>query len=161
MAINPLKKKMKTETRIADIQKHLSATAAEKAAKSARSAALKATERAICGECGDYDPSRLIAAAREQKRESDTAAAALAKIPRERRYLAARTVKIAEEIGTAAARLGEDYSGSTSHSVRWGGSSSAITHTDAGERYSYPCTYRKTDAQHVVTLCPAGVVALV
>jgi hypothetical protein len=152
---------MKTETRIADVNKHLEAIDAVAKAQSARRQAVAAMQQAIdFGSACASTLDKCAAKARESLLAQTAAEKVLAKLPRDRRDLAARTVRIAEEIGTAAARLGEDYSGSTSHSVRWGGSSSAITHTGTGDRYSYACTYRKTDAHHVVTLCPSGVIAL-
>jgi hypothetical protein len=38
---------------------------------------------------------------------------------------------------------------------------SATTHTSKGDQYSRGCTYKKTDADHLVTLDPAGVARLV
>jgi hypothetical protein len=153
---------MKTETKVADIQKHLAAAAATKAAKTAKTGAMEATERAIQNG-PENTPSFLpsLEAARAAVVASSKAQSALLKVPKDRRNQAAQTVKISEEIGKAAARQGDRYSGDTSYRVKWGDSATAHTSTDRGDQYSRRCTYRKTDATHVVTLCPAGVVALV
>jgi hypothetical protein len=57
--------------------------------------------------------------------------------------------------------MGGDYSGATNYFVQWGDKADASTATGQGEQYSRGCTYKKTDADHVVTLDPAGVSRLV
>jgi hypothetical protein len=93
--------------------------------------------------------------------EHQTAQASLKKIPAPRRKLAQNIITIAEKIGMDAAKMGEDYSGDTTCSVRWGQSADAITTKDQGEQYSRKCTYKKTNADHTVFLDPAGAPLLV
>jgi hypothetical protein len=106
------------------------------------------------------DPS-IIAAAQLARQASDANAASLAKRPKARRDYAAKVIKIAEEIGLRAARIGGDYSGDVSHLVKWGDAPNAHTTISQGDRYSRSCKYSKNDATHVVTLAPSGVVELV
>ena len=94
-------------------------------------------------------------------REAATKAAALfAKLPPTRRDLATVTKTKAEALGKAAAALGERYSGATDYAVTWAASPSASTYTDKGAQYSGRCTYRKTDASHVVNLSPEWAILL-
>ena len=94
-------------------------------------------------------------------REAATKAAALfAKIPPTRRDLARATKTKAEALGKAAAALGERYSGETDYAVKWAASPSAATGTAKGDQYSRGCTYRKTDAFHVVNLSPEWAILL-
>ena len=94
--------------------------------------------------------------------EHDAAQATLKKIPAPRRTHAANIIAAAERIGIdACLRASQAYSGDTTHSVRWGDIASASTSTTKGDQYSRACTYRKTDAEHEVTLDPAGAPLLV
>lgn len=83
------------------------------------------------------------------------------RIPAPRRTIAANIIATAERIAQAVAELGGDYSGNTRHLVVWGQFATASTATGSGEQYSRSCTYKKTDADHIVTLDPAGVTLLV
>ena len=153
---------MKTATKAADIEKHLAAAAATKAAAAAKNQAIATAERAIS--YGTENAPNLeiaVSNARKATLAKTAAEKTLAKLPAERRNQAAQTVNIAEEIGKAASAQGESYSGETSWRVRWSETATAYTVTDKGDQYSRKCTYSKTDATHVVTLCPAGVVTLV
>ena len=86
--------------------------------------------------------------------EASKAAALFAKLPPARRDLATSTKAKAEALGAVAATIGERYSGATDYAVTWAGSPSASTYTAKGDQYSRGCTYRKTDASHVVNLSP-------
>jgi len=90
------------------------------------------------------------------------AAAAFAKLPGARRDLATATKAKAETMGKAAAARGENYSGETTRRARWTPCPfpKAETSTDKGDQYSRSCTYRKTDASHVVSLSPEWSVLL-
>jgi len=90
------------------------------------------------------------------------AAATFAKLPPARRDLATATKSKAETLGKAAAARGENYSGETTRAVRWTAFPfpKAETSTDKGRQYSRGCTYRKTDASHVVSLSPEWAVLL-
>jgi len=90
------------------------------------------------------------------------AAALFAKLPGARRDLATATKAKAETLGKAAAARGENYSGETTRAVRWTPCPfpKAETSTDKGDQYSRGCTYRKTDASHVVSLSPEWAVLL-
>jgi hypothetical protein len=87
--------------------------------------------------------------------------AAFCNIPAPRRNRATDIVAAAERVGMDAARAGGSYSGQMTYSVAWGDAADAHTETSRGDQYSRSCTYRRTDAEHVVTLDPAGVALLV
>jgi len=90
------------------------------------------------------------------------AAATFAKLPGTRRDIATATKAKAETLGKAAAARGENYSGVTDYTVNWTAFPfpKAETHTAKGDQYSRGCTYRKTDASHVVNLSPEWSVLL-
>jgi len=90
------------------------------------------------------------------------AAAAFAKLPGARRDLATATKSKAETLGDRAVKFGGKYSGATDYSVKWTPCPfpKAETFTDKGRQYSRGCTYRKTDASHVVSLSPEWAVLL-
>lgn len=153
---------MKPKTRIKDIEKYLAAAAATKDAAIVKSQAIAAAERAIShGTESAPNLEIAISNAREATIAQKSAEKALARIPAERRIQAAQTVRIAEEIGKAAARQGGCYSGDTTFHLWWGAIAWATTGTEKSDQYSRSCKYCKTNATHVVILCPAGVVALV
>ena len=93
---------------------------------------------------------------------ANKARAAFAKLPSARRDLALATKATAEAMGKAAAKRGGNYSGDTSSAVKWTPCPfpKAATYTDKGDQYSRGCTYRKTDASHVVSLSPEWSVLL-
>jgi hypothetical protein len=90
------------------------------------------------------------------------AAALFAKLPGARRDIATATKAKAETLGARAVKCGENYSGETTRAVRWTPCPfpKAETSTDKGGQYSRGCTYRKTDASHVVSLSPEWAVLL-
>jgi len=90
------------------------------------------------------------------------AAALFAKLPGARRDLAIATKSKAETLGKRAVKCGENYSGATDYSVKWTPCPfpKAETFTDKGGQYSRGCTYRKTDASHIVSLSPEWSVLL-
>ena len=146
---------MKPETKAADIRATLAALEAENTAKAARARILSVFDAG-----GDTATTADKAAAARQIHRA--AADALAKVPAPRRKLAAETITAAEAIARAVAcDCGGDYSGATGYRVRWGTAATAETSTSKGEQYSRGCTYKKTDADHLVTLDPAGVPLLV
>ena len=93
--------------------------------------------------------------------EASKSAGLFAKLPPVRRDLARATKAKAEALALAAVALGERYSGATDYAVKWAASPSASTYTAKGDQYSRGCTYRKTDASHVVNLSPEWSVLLV
>jgi len=142
---------MKTQTKIDDLKKHISAAAARHRADSdlrSLTAALPAQGAECCHALLDRYMSSNNAAT--------DAAAPLAKLPPARRDLAAATAKAALELGRRAALSGESYSGETDFRATWADSAnpSADTCTDKGAQYSRKCTYKKTDADHVVNVAP-------
>jgi len=90
------------------------------------------------------------------------AAALFAKLPPSRRDIALATKSKAETLGKRAVKCGENYSGETDYTVKWTEFPfpKAATFTDKGDQYSRGCTYRKTDASHVVSLSPEWSVLL-
>ena len=152
---------MKPDTQTSDILATLTAR------ESAKTAAAKLNEATAHVKKISESPSltpvnpSIIAAAQLARQEANRAEADLAKRPKARREYAARVIKIAEEIGLRAARIGGSYSGDTTHVVKWGDKATASTYTDQGEQYSRSCKYSKTDATHIVRLSAHGAVELV
>ena len=142
---------MKTQTKIDDLKKHIAANAARHRAER-DTAALTA---AIPLETRDQIIA-ILDRSIASRAEAAKVAAPLDKLPPARRELAAATKKAALEIGRRAALSGESYSGKTEYRAEWtdSASPSAGTHTDKGDQYSRKCTYKKTDADHVVHVSP-------
>lgn len=90
------------------------------------------------------------------------ALATFAKLPGARRDLATATKAKAETLGGRAVKFGGKYSGETARAVRWTAFPfpKAETSTEKGHQYSRGCSYRKTDASHVVALSPEWAVLL-
>jgi hypothetical protein len=145
---------MKPETKTADI----TATLAARKAALARKNTLARVPYEIDNGRNAQRATEIAIAARLA---SIAAGAALAKLPAPRRHLATETITTADAIGLVAARMGDSYSGDTDYRVRWGDSATAETTTGKGDHYSRKCTYKKTDADHLITLDPAGVSRLV
>jgi hypothetical protein len=142
---------MKTQTKIDDLKKHLAAAAARHRAESDAAA----LTNAVSTESRD----RIIAILDRSiasRADAVKAAAPLYKLPLARRELAAATAKAALELGRRAALDGESYSGETDYRATWSDSAnpSAGTCTDTGAQYSRKCTFKKTDADHVVRVSP-------
>ena len=139
---------MKNTTISSDLTKYITEVAR-------RTEADRARARAI--ECLDsIDPQQVHAAAEAYRAAKTTCAAASAifgVLPRARREAARAlhdsTLTYARDI---ARRLGGSYSGETRIAAQWGEQATARTTTDTGEQYSRSCTYRKTDAKHIITL---------
>jgi hypothetical protein len=139
---------MKNTTISSDLTKYITEVAR-------RTEADRARARAI--ECLDsIDPQQVHAAAEAYRAAKTTCAAASAifgVLPRARREAARAlhdsTLTYARDI---ARRLGGSYSGETRIAAQWGEQATARTTTDTGEQYSRSCTYRKTDAKHLITL---------
>ena len=147
---------MKLQTKISDLTALLAST---DAATKAHADAERLTT-AIATGCRESAISALdISLA--SRGAATKAAGCFAKIPPTRRDLATATKTKAEAMGKAAAALGERYSGATDYAVTWAASPSASTYTAKGDQYSRGCTYRKTDASHVVNLSPEWAVLLV
>jgi hypothetical protein len=152
---------MKHETKVNDIKRSIEATkAANRASNAAKTAAAK-LEQSIKGQILPEQLQTAATAAREAESAKNAATAAFAKLPKDRRKMAESAVKMALEIGKSAARQGDYYSGDTSFKSVFGVKASAETSTSRGDQYSRKCTYRKTDAGHLVILDPAGVPCLV
>ena len=148
---------MKLQTKISDLTTLLADT---DATTKARADAERLTA-AIATGCREIAISALdISLA--SRGAATKAAGCFAKLPPTRRDLATATKAKAEALGKAAAALGERYSGETDYAVKWGWavSPSAATYTAQGNQYSGRCTYRKTDASHVVKLSPEWAVLL-
>ena len=122
-----------------------------------------------------HDAERLAAAIAAGHRESaiyaldislasrgaaTKAAALFAKIPLPRRDLATATKTKAEALGAVAVKRGDNYSGATDYATKWAATTGAVTYLAKGDQYSRGCTYRKTDASHVVRLSPEWAVLL-
>ena len=146
---------MKLQTKISDLVAILASTDATTKAQ----ADAERLAAAIATGCRDIAISALdISLA--SRCAATKAAALFAKIPLPRRAVATATKTKAEALGAVAATLGERYSGATDYAVKWAASPSASTYTAKGDRYSGRCTYRKTDASHVVRLSPEWAILL-
>jgi len=144
---------MKLETKIAALRLHLAAVSAKAEADKLKTGLASAVDHAARATSAPDYFSAAVAARRAQC----DAEAALAKIPAPRRKLAAEQSTLAAGLALNAARLGQLYSGQTDFRVEWGPVAKAETRTSDGAQYSRRCSYRQTDAAHVVTLDPAGV----
>lgn len=102
-----------------------------------------------------FDVAR-IGELRGIKVAANEAEAVWGRVPRGRRELAQGAIKLLDDVRNDARRIGGDYSGHTCASVSIGDSARAETITEHGDRYSRRCTYRKTDAAHVVTVTADG-----
>ena len=149
--------KTQTKTKIDDLVKLIASTTASATAK--RDA--DALTVAIASRRREQAIAALDISLASQSEESK-AAEIFAKLPLPRRDLATATKVRAETLGKSAAKRGESYSGETDYSVRWTEFPvpSASTYTGKGDQYSRSCTYKKTDASHVVNLSPEWSVLL-
>jgi len=148
---------MKLKTKVGDLQTLIASTdAATKAQHDAERLAV-----AIGTNHRESAISALDISIASRAAESK-AAAAFAKLPPSRRDLALATKAKAERLGKRAAKCGENYSGRTDYSVKWTPCPfpKAATYTAKGNQYSRSCSYRKTDASHVVDLSPEWSVLL-
>lgn len=157
---------MKTQTRILDIIAHLAARDTATTARAQRQALDSHTTLVLASDGPALLDPVIIARAHRARIAADAAAADLAKRPKNRREQAERAVTIAESIAIGAARrMGDSYSGNTTHAVYWntaGEAAQAYTTTSQGDAYSGSARkYSKTDAVHVIRLGPAGIPAIV
>lgn len=111
-----------------------------------------------CPEEAKFTCSALQALAAQ--REWVKANTAFKKLPKAKRDYAEKAHKDAVELGNRAASIGGQYSGTTTTRVEWATSAHAETLTMSGDQYSRRCTYRKTDAQHLVSLSVRDIVDL-
>jgi hypothetical protein len=139
---------MKNTTVSSDLKKYINEVARRTEADRARARAIEMLD--------SIDPQQVHAAAEAYRAAKATCAAAsaiVAAIPKARRESARAlhdsTLTYARDI---ARRLGGSYSGATTIAAHWGERATARTTTDTGEQYSRSCTYRKTDAKHIITL---------
>jgi hypothetical protein len=139
---------MKNTTISSDLTKYITEVARRTEADRARARAIEMLD--------SIDPQQAIACAeayRAAKAQAAAACAIVGVLPRVRRE-AAKTLHDSA-LGYArdiARRLGGSYSGATAIAAQWGEQATARTTTDTGEQYSRSCTYRKTDAKHLITL---------
>jgi len=94
------------------------------------------------------------------QREWATANTRFKSFPKAKRDYAEKAHKDAFELGARASSLGKEYSGTTTIKSTWAATASAKTFTTSGDQYSRRCTYRKTNAQHVVSLSVRDIVDL-
>jgi hypothetical protein len=139
---------MKNTTVSSDLTKYINEVARRTEADRARARAIEMLD--------SIDPQQVHACAEAYRAAKATCAAAsaiVAAIPKARRESARAlhdsTLTYARDI---ARRLGGSYSGETRIAAHWGERATARTTTDTGEQYSRSCTYRKTDAKHLITL---------
>lgn len=142
---------MKTTTKIKDLKHLLSSTLASRKAqrnKDALDAAITGMDRQLI--------VMKLDASLASRREAEAAAQPFLKLPPARRKMAETTMEKAEEMALLAAKTGASYSGETRYTFTWTeeGNPSAETVTARGDQYSRSCTYRRTDATHLVRLSP-------
>jgi len=146
---------MRPETITEDIRRTLALAKAEQHTLATRNTLLDALDT---GRDCQAPLERAIAARAAQGEEK----AAWQRIPNARKEQARKLIATAEELGRNAARaLGGAYSGETRYWVNWGEQACASTATGQGTSYSRSCSYKKIDADHIVTLDSAGVPLLV
>lgn len=146
---------MKNETIASDITKTL-------AARDTGRKAQHDTQVVSCAITAGANQHAALERAIASRNASLAAQSDLQRVPAPRRTLAANIIAAAERIAhTVAHNCGGTYSGNTRYITRWGTKASAHTATGQGSRYSRGCTYKRTDAEHVITLDPAGVALLV
>ena len=154
----PQQTEMKHQTKVKDIAATVAVKQSKAHAEAVASRALDNLRRHIeTGHPLDDTTAKARAAQLDACRAADT----LARVPRQRRDIAAATVTMAEDLARKAAHQGAYYSGDTTYRVGWGDKATAHTETGYGDQYSRSCKYHRTDATHVVTLCPEGVPELV
>lgn len=94
------------------------------------------------------------------QRDWDKVNTAFKSLPKAKRDYAEKAHREALELGARAAALGKEYSGATTTKVTWAETASAETITSSGDQYSRRCKYRKTDAEHLVSLSVCEIVDL-
>jgi len=148
---------MKIQTKIGDLVALIAST---DAATKAQHDAVRLTASIAAGHRESAISALDISLA---SRAAATKAAGLfAKLPGARRDIATATKAKAETLGARAALRGDNYSGESFRTVKWTPCPfpKAETYTAKGNQYSRGCTYRKTDASHVVSLSPEWSVLL-
>jgi hypothetical protein len=149
---------MKRDTKIRALSRLIDRGAAEAVAqRAAAHAALTARRRSTSKE--------LAAKAAENAWTANQAAAtadeAWKAIAKPQRDYATAAAQSAVALAVRAAGAGGSFSGDTERGAQWGATTSATTTKTKGAQYSRRCTYRKTDARHLVTITPEGVVDLI
>lgn len=102
----------------------------------------------------------VLTAAQASYQDAISASNAFKSIKPEWREIAEQTKLKAESIALTAAKMGGKYSGSTEYLVEWRDKTSAQTITHKGGSYSRACKFMRTNAKHIVHICPADAVLL-
>ena len=151
---------MKHEDKVSAIKKTIKVSLAQKAFDKALSETIAVINGSPSSE-SEYVASCAIKA-HAAKNNYWEAKRAIKNIAPELRAQATEYIKKAEELALSAARcFGKEYSGTTKHLVIWGDQAEAYTNTSRGVRYSCRCTYKRTNATHIVQLDPEGVPLLI
>lgn len=151
---------MKTQTKIENLKKLVAKCDAQSVETSTSNELKRYVEHARV--CSGYTLSpSILEAAREGYRSAISASNAFKSIKPEWRTLAEQTKLKAESIALTAAKMGRNYSGSTEYLVEWRDKTSAQTVTFKGGSYSMSCKFSRTNAKHIVHICPEDAVLLV
>lgn len=155
---------MKIQTKISDLVALIASTDARTKAQHDAERLAVAIERLADCDGTSHRESAISALdiSLASRAEESKAAATFAKLPPSRRDLATSTKAKAEAMGARAVKFGGEYSGETTRAAKWTPCPfpKAETSTEKGRQYSRGCTYRKTDASHVVSLSPEWAVLL-
>lgn len=147
---------MKHKTRIRDLHRKIDLAKAEKQEQNARGALQGAALTKPLPPADQIVSLANLAAAAEQA--TTDAHTSWMKTPAIRRRSTQLIYNYAIKLATdTLTRHARDYSGHTTKTVKWGDSSNAWTDTHSGEQYYRTTTYRKTNADHHITLDPAGI----
>lgn len=148
---------MKTTTKATDLERNVTASTARRQAETAKTRAAAAVAHEIDGTAQAGSSADIIAAAVIAAHSARAAESAFSRLPKDRRDAARYTRDRAETLARCAAQaMGRDYSGTTTHRVRWSTTANAWSATEKGAQYSSRCKYRKTDGIHTVQLSYAG-----
>ena len=150
----------RTNTRINDIEKHLNADRTHARATARRDTIRRRLEvDLVGGQVADY--AKMVAEYRALITEKHDAQVAWMRVPASRRKWADEAVQNAIKCAERAiAQAGDQYSGRLSTRIEWRSAACAWTSTSKGDRYSRSCTYRRTDAAHIVHLDARRVLGL-
>jgi hypothetical protein len=150
---------MKTQTKIENLKKLVAKCDAQRHEARCANELSQCVEHVRKSPSADMMPDVLTAAQTSYKYAVEKSDAFKALKP-EWRTLAEQTKLKSESIALFAAKMGGRYSGLTECLVEWRDKTSAQTITFKGSLYSAACKFSRTDAKHIVHICPADVVLL-
>ena len=151
---------MKTQTKIENLKKLVAKCDAKQHETRCASELLQCVEHIRKSPSSSIMPG-VLAAAQASYQDAICKEDAFKSMKPEWRTLAEQTKLKAESIALTAAKMGRNYSGSTEYLVEWRDKTSAQTVTFKGGSYSRSCKFSRTNAKHIVHICPEDAVLLV